>query len=129
MSRAWAVEKQQEPSSAFLLLEKWFANRCNGEWEQHYGVRIDSLDNPGWTLQIDLDGTEAQSCCLRRTMIQRGENDWIHYWVERKQFQARMGLPNLEEAVRIFVDWFDRASSLRARIEGAWSPSRGANPQ
>ena len=110
MIGAQAVQRQQEPCTGLLLPEKWFTARCDGEWEQHYGVRIDSLDNPGWTLEIDLEGTPAQSRCLARTMIQRGENDWIHYWVERKRFQARVGIGNLDEAIRIFVDWFDRCS-------------------
>jgi hypothetical protein len=109
MSGAQAVQRQQEPSAGLLLLEKWFAARCDGNWEQHYGVRIDSLDNPGWTLEIDLDGTPAQSRCLARTMIQRGENDWINFWVADKRFHARMGVGNLDEAIGIFVGWFDKS--------------------
>jgi hypothetical protein len=91
-------------------LEKWYAARCNNDWEHQYGVRIDSLANPEWTLQIDLNDTPAESRCLQRTMVERSENDWIHYWVEKKQFQARTGLANLSEAIQIFVDWFDKCS-------------------
>lgn len=97
---------QRESVAGLVLLEKWFAARCDGEWEQRYGVRIDSLDNPGWSLEIDLDGTPAESRTLARNMIERDENCWIHYWVEQKQFQARTGLRNLGEAIQIFVDWF-----------------------
>ena len=29
-------------------LENWYAGQCNGVWEHGCGVRIDTLDNPGW---------------------------------------------------------------------------------
>jgi hypothetical protein len=35
------------------------------------------------------------------------ENDWIHYWVEKKTFQIGCGTLNLTEAVEIFVSWLN----------------------
>jgi Immunity protein 53 len=101
------VQRHSEQLVSFSMLEKWYAARCNGKWEHHYGIRIDSLDDAGWKLQIDLEDTPADSRALNRTMIVRDETDWIHYWVEQKQFQARTGPRNLGEAIQIFVDWFE----------------------
>lgn len=40
------------------LLQNWYASQCDGEWEEQYGVKIDTLDNPGWNVRIGLDETE-----------------------------------------------------------------------
>lgn len=38
-------------------LEEWMRSMCNGDWEHCYGVKFDTLDNPGWRIQIDIEGT------------------------------------------------------------------------
>ena len=43
--------------TALQRLEQWFAARCNGDWEHASGVTIETLDNPGWRLWVDLTGT------------------------------------------------------------------------
>jgi len=43
--------------NALSELQKWYFAQCDGDWEHSYGVRIDTVDNPGWTLEIDLVGT------------------------------------------------------------------------
>jgi hypothetical protein len=58
-------------------LERWHASQCNGNWEHSYSIRTDTLDNPGWSIQIDLRDTRKQDCCVERTRLDRTENDWI----------------------------------------------------
>ncbi len=41
-------------------LQIWYASHCNGEWEHSFGVGIDTLDNPGWWVKINLTGTELE---------------------------------------------------------------------
>lgn len=31
-------------------LERWYASQCDDNWEHSYGIRIDTLDNPGWRI-------------------------------------------------------------------------------
>jgi hypothetical protein len=93
--------------SGLSLLEEWYGARCNGEWEHSWGVKIDTLDNPGWTISIDLNETRADGRSLEKLKIVRTEEDWIHYWVEKKTFQINCGPLNLTEAVQIFVAWFE----------------------
>src|SRR5437868_6088370 len=38
-------------------LQRWYAGRCDGEWEHRYGINIQSCDNPGWWVKIELEGT------------------------------------------------------------------------
>lgn len=88
-------------------LERWYASQCNGAWEHSYGVMIETIDNPGWRVHIDLQGTTRQNTELERVEINRTENDWIQYWVEKKQFNIACGPRNLTEAASIFVRWFE----------------------
>ncbi len=99
-----------EKRSSLSKLEQWYASQCNGDWEHAYGVRIDTLDNPGWTVAIDLRDTRKEFCVLERQKIARTENDWIQYWVEERQFRVGCGPLNLSEATEIFVRWFDSNS-------------------
>ena len=43
-------------------LEEWYARQCNGDWEHHYGVRVETIDNPGWRVRIDLAETRKDGC-------------------------------------------------------------------
>lgn len=38
-------------------LQAWYATQCDGEWEHEHGVSIETLDNPGWFLKLDLRET------------------------------------------------------------------------
>jgi hypothetical protein len=88
-------------------LERWYTSHCNGIWEHGSGVRIDSLDNPGWRAHISLRDTKKQDAMLHKVKIERAQEDWIHYWVENQEFQIACGPANLSEAINIFVDWFE----------------------
>jgi len=89
------------------LLERWYASQCNGKWEHGYGIHIDTLDNPGWSIRISLQDTRRQDSVLERKSIERTENDWIQYWIEKQKFHVACGPLNLSEAVEIFVRWWE----------------------
>ena len=39
-------------------LQDWYLKQCDGGWEHEYGIKIETLDNPGWKVIIDLAYTE-----------------------------------------------------------------------
>jgi hypothetical protein len=41
-------------------LSRWYAHHCDGEWEHHHDIAIETTDNPGWWVKIDLAGTELE---------------------------------------------------------------------
>jgi hypothetical protein len=88
-------------------LENWYANQCNGMWEHEYGVRIDTLDNPGWRVHVSLRETKKQDATLAVLKLARSQDDWISYWTEKQEFQFACGPKNLSEAIDIFVRWFE----------------------
>ncbi|CAN5332574.1 hypothetical protein BH18ACI2_BH18ACI2_12670 [soil metagenome] len=46
--------------SVLADLQKWYESQCNEDWEHQYGVTIGTLDNPGWTVTIDLVNTDLE---------------------------------------------------------------------
>jgi len=47
--------------STLARLQAWYTNQCNDLWEHSSGVHIESCDNPGWWVKINLFGTHLQS--------------------------------------------------------------------
>ena len=83
-------------------LQQWYQSQCDGDWEHTYGVDIGTLDNPGWTLKIDLDGTDLWEKDLDFVKIERSEHDWIMYKIKDMKFDAAGGPMNLTEIIEIF---------------------------
>lgn len=103
-------------SDALAELQRWYLANCDGDWEHEYGVEIGTLDNPGWSLEIHVQGTVLAGVPFERVEIDRSEHDWVHCWVDIPQqpnstrvqaeaFQARCGPENLEEAIMLFLRW------------------------
>jgi hypothetical protein len=84
----------------FLL--RWYAQQCDGDWEHRFGIDIRTLDNPGWSLKIDLVGTPLQGRKSTRRVVERSEHDWIQLWSNGQAFEAACGPLNLLEAALEF---------------------------
>jgi hypothetical protein len=35
------------------VIDRWFATSCDGLWEHHHGLTIQTTDNPGWLLTFN----------------------------------------------------------------------------
>ena len=87
-------------------LQDWYKSNCDGDWEHCYGIKIDTLDNPGWAVEINLVDTKWENKDFQYVQIQRKyEDDWIHCKVESNVFYGCGGPDNLEEILRIFYEW------------------------
>lgn len=93
------------------LLQQWYLSQCNGEWEHSYGISIETLDNPGWSLAVDLTDTrlEATDFEARAYGVDKASHplghDWLACKVERKKFLAHGGPGKLEEMIDVFLAW------------------------
>ena len=72
--------------NAFEFLLQWYQNHCDGDWEHQYGVRINTIDNPGWQVQIDLAETEMEEMALDYRLIENSETDWVGCSITNKVF-------------------------------------------
>lgn len=95
---------QKSNESALSRLQIWYASQCDEDWEHSYGVKIDTLDNPGWIVTIDLADTELQGLLISRQRVDRSEADWAQYEVVDDKFIACGGVFNLEELVELFLE-------------------------
>ncbi|MCY7296084.1 immunity 53 family protein [Alteromonas sp. a30] len=83
----------------------WYASNCDGDWEHSFGVKIDTLDNPGWTIQVDIAETGLSGKCFDEVDIQRSETNWIYCNVSDDVFKGAGGTSNLEELIKVFLNW------------------------
>lgn len=57
----------------------WYRQQCDGDWEHEFGVAIDTLDNPGWSLRIDLAGTQLTGVPFAAVESEDG-GVWFRLW-------------------------------------------------
>lgn len=93
------------PEDPLTHLQEWYVANCDGEWEHTYGVTIESLDNPGWRVTIDLVGTPLEGRDFETVEIKRTDLDWLDCHVQDKKFVAGCGPRNLNELLTTFLDW------------------------
>ncbi len=93
-------------ATALQRIADWYHAQCNGTWEHGHGVRIETIDNPGWSITIDLAGTSLESRAL--TVLEdrfQDESDWLRCWREGDDFRATCGPGRLEDALIAFLKW------------------------
>lgn len=69
-------------------IENWYKNNCNGDWEHSYGITIETLDNPGWDIKIDLKNTLLEHEKIEYTLNEKNDNDWFSMKVDNAMFIA-----------------------------------------
>ena len=84
-------------------LQKWYLAQCNGHWEHAYGIKIETLDNPGWAVTIDLAETRWVDVVCERRLKDRGEGDWVRVEMVASQFVGHGGPTNLEDICSEFL--------------------------
>ncbi len=88
-----------------LWIQDWYVSQCDDEWEHSYGVEINTLDNPGWRVSIDLTSTALDNQSMIAIQTERTDLDWMHCWVRDKQFQGAGGPNNLLEILTVFQNF------------------------
>ena len=84
-----------------------YKSNCDGDWEHLYGVKIGTIDNPGWGVDIDLLDTLLQDKPFQKIQVDNGDDDWIVCLVKDNIFTGA-GDPNkLEIILKTFRDWVE----------------------
>mgnify|MGYP000302370884 CR=1 FL=1 len=86
-------------------LQNWYYAQCDDDWEHEFGIKIDTLDNPGWTVEIDLRNTELENKKFEEVDQQTNENDWVQCTVKDGKYCAAGGPKNLTDIIDIFITW------------------------
>ncbi|WP_346890569.1 immunity 53 family protein [Clostridium sp. UBA3887] len=86
-------------------LSEWYKSNCDGDWEHYYGIKIDTLDNPGWKVDIDLVDTYLEDVEFNKVQIYIDDLNWIHCSVADGVFKGGGSIDKLEEILKIFRVW------------------------
>lgn len=102
--------KQEKDMDVLKGIQEWFQKQCDGEWEHFRGITLESCDNPGWWLKIDLKGTNLENKKFKEIKIgdfslNMPEPPWIHLYVENGVFNGAGDAMQLENVLRHFLDW------------------------
>lgn len=100
-----SIDVPEDAPGLLTWLQGWFTSMCDGDWEHDEGIRIETLDNPGWRLSVWLFRTGYDGKPFEDVRIERDEHDWVHAWVKDGTFEAACGPTNLSEALFIFREW------------------------
>ena len=84
-------------------IELWYKLQCNSIWEHHYGISIQTIDNPGWEIKINLTGTPYSDLGSKHFRYDRSDVDWIDCKIENGVFYAYGGPMNLGEMLEYFI--------------------------
>ena len=96
--------------SELKRLCEWISGQCNGKWEHDYGVTLETCDNPGWILTVDLKGTRLEN----KPFVPIREGDfshncplppWIDCHVENGVFSGGIDLNRLPVLLNLFLNW------------------------
>lgn len=91
--------------STISRLCAWFERQCADDWHEDRGITIDTLDNPGWSLKIDLRGTALELKIFENVKNEKSSCDW---YVARRNgdfFESFGGPKNLDEMIESFLSW------------------------
>lgn len=100
-------------------LTAWYLAQCDNDWEHSYGVKIDTLDNPGWSITIDLTDTSLHHKVFEHA--EKGEpngdldgwrrtGSWWAASVQGGAFRVSCGPLDLSAAINVFRQWAEQPS-------------------
>ena len=86
-------------------IQKWYASQCDGDWEHTFGVSIETLDNPGWIVRVNLEGTELEEVPFEEIKRLEPKRTWLSCRVGEKTWQGAGGPHMLGEILAVFTRW------------------------
>lgn len=86
----------------FRWLTEWYKSKCDGYWEHYNGISIVTIDNPGWSVRIDFEGTGISINEHPWTLVENGDQDWYGYEIKQDKFDAAGDPSKLETLIGIF---------------------------
>jgi hypothetical protein len=98
-------------------LQTWYSHRCNGEWEHSSGIIIQSCDNPGRWIKINLIGTPLQTRAFAEIAegvdVQRFAlgSHWLSCHTENGIWHGAGDATKLERILEIFLAWAEEDGS------------------
>ena len=85
-------------------LQNWYKSKCDGNWEHSFGLKIETIDNPGWNITIDLTDTDLEDLPEKQyEFIENSEDDWYGISIKNKIFSGAGDPSKLEFIINEFL--------------------------
>jgi hypothetical protein len=98
-------------------LSQWYRAQCDEDWEHSYGVVIETMDNPGWWVKIDLRDTILEHVpfeTFRSGDCEADDASWVVCEKKDTQFHGMGDPAQLEVIIKCFLDWAQRRDNWLA---------------
>ena len=103
-------------SKSINFLQEWHKTCFNKTGKKDHRIIIETLDNPGWWVEINLKDTQYIDKQFDAIKELEDDDIWIYCVVKDNQFQAASSPQNLNSILNIFCKWID--SSYEEEEEG-----------
>ncbi len=80
----------------------WYKSQCDGDWEHTFGVNIATIDNPGWSLKVDIVETSVEGKTVCEKSME-DEDDWYNIKCDGKVFKAYGDPTKLQFLIEYFT--------------------------
>lgn len=88
-------------------LQNWYNEQCDGEWEHSNVIKIESIDNPGWSVKIDFNYTDILTSDIPWKLFEKSENSWVGYSIENNVFKGAGSSLTLSLQISLFKELVD----------------------
>ena len=95
------------PTNDLEWLDNWYQQQCNGVWEHRQGVRLQSLEKPGWLLTINLAGTSAVNARPQQWRLDTRGGGWLACSIAGECFEGSGDPRKLEQIIGVFRRWVE----------------------
>ena len=82
--------------------ENWYTEQCDGDWEHGFGIKIVSIDNPGWEITIDLTNTDFLLPNEEWKSFEKDSTDWYGFQISQNKFNAAGDPSKLRFLISLF---------------------------
>jgi hypothetical protein len=97
---------RQKMKSPLQRLADWYSRRCNGDWEHTYGITIETVDNPGFSLSIELLDTYLQDVPFQeKKEFSESPTRWMICQRDERSFRGAGAPGRLDDMIEEFLRW------------------------
>jgi Immunity protein 53 len=92
-------------NNKLLAIEQWLGRQTEDYLSTEKAIQIETLDNPGWGVRVDLKGTSALSGDIDTAEFEENADYWFHCSIAQKKFIGYGGVHNLSSILTCFTSW------------------------
>lgn len=87
-------------------LQDWYISNCDGDWEHTYGFKLETLDNPGWIVTVDLHETHQENQVFAELKINfEHDSKWLSVSKQGSKLIGSCGPRHLEAMLTLVTEW------------------------